>query len=166
LFSAFVFGQESETSATMPDPGRLIEPDPVRFSFDAPGWYVLAVILIISFVIFFIRWMKRYRKNAYRRAALRRIAELTSASTASTEIILNELMILLKRVALQTYGRQKVASLSGEEWFSYLESKGKNTPFVEFEEPVTAAIYEGEKLENKTIDELVQLSKKWIKTHA
>jgi hypothetical protein len=163
FMSVALFGQEKVVAS---DPGPLLEPDPVPFTFDAPGWFFLAGIFFISVVAYSIAWLKRYRQNAYRRAATKRIKALTRQSQSSTEITLNELMILLRNVAMQTYGRQTVASLSGKDWFSYLESKGSKTPFTDFEMMIYASVYRGKPVEKKAIEEIVQLSKRWIKTHA
>ena len=58
------------------DPGPLIEPDPIRFSFDTPGWYLLGGIIFILSCLLLIRVIKNYRKNAYRRDAIEKLGQI------------------------------------------------------------------------------------------
>lgn len=166
-FQSSLAAQVIETPPSMPDPGPLIEPGPVKFTFEAPGWYILAAIILVVCVVSCIRWLINYRKNAYRREALGKIHDLAQRSHTASEVdVILELLTLLKRAALIAFGRQAVASLSGNEWFAYLESKGKNTRFTQFEPTISAHIYSGIPVDPATVQEFTQLTKKWIKTHA
>lgn len=141
------------------DPGSLYVPEAVGFSFESPGWYLLGGLLFLLIVILFFRGLKHYRKNAYRREALRTIVKLEKAS-------LNDTLSLLKLVAMKSFGRRQVAQLYGMEWLEFLESRGKHTPFTQYGPHMESSLYFKGELDIKETEELIELSKKWIKTHA
>lgn len=141
------------------DPGSLFVPEAVHFSFNSPGWYLVGGILLLFAVLLFFRWLKLYRKNAYRREALKTMLNYERTS-------LNDILILLKQVAMKTYGRQQVAQLYGSQWLEFLESKGKNTPFTQYANCIESSLYESAGKKMKETKELIELSKTWIKTHA
>ena len=50
--------------------GKLIEPHEIPFRFGAPGWYVVAVLLVLlmmGITWLIVRW---YKRNYYRREEL------------------------------------------------------------------------------------------------
>ncbi|MEN8165633.1 MAG: DUF4381 domain-containing protein [Acidobacteriota bacterium] len=138
-------------------------PEAVPWWPPAPGWYVLAGLVLIALGWLVLKVFRRWRADAYRRAALRlvRVVE-QSGSTA-------ELPALLKRTALSTYPRSDVASLSGEAWLAFLDgtlgttdfSSGPGRPLVDlaFAAGGGSSLSEGER------KELVALAKRWIKGH-
>ncbi len=149
------------------DLGPLYEPDAVRFSFETPGWYLLGGVLLLFAVLIIFKWLKRYRKNSYRREALKTIASIEQNSLNQNEANqLNDTLILLKLVAMETFGRQMVAQLHGDDWLEFLESKGKNTPFTDYKQQIATTLYDAIEVELKETKELIELSKQWISTHA
>lgn len=149
------------------DLGPLYEPDAVRFSFETPGWYVLGILLLLVATFLFFSWLNRYRKNAYRREALKNIARIEHHSLNQNEgNQLNDIWVLLKLVAMETFGRQEVAQLYGDEWLEFLESKGKNTPFTHYKQYIAKTLNATISLDPKETRSLIELSKRWINTHA
>ena len=149
------------------DLGPLYEPDAVRFSFETPGWYVLGIFLLLVAAFLFFKWLKRYRKNAYRREALKTIANIEQHSQNQNEANqLNDIWVLLKLVAMETFGRQQVAQLYGDDWLEFLESKGKNTPFTHYKQHIINSLYDTISVDLKETRTLIELSKQWINTHA
>ena len=150
--------------------GPLMEPGPVAFSFSTTGWYVLAGLLLFFLSFLAYRALKNYRAQAYRRQALAQLEALpASKSDANPRAALAELTLLLallKIVATQRYGRPKVASLSGMEWWRFLESTGKETPFGQYADKISTALFSEEGLDDQTLKTLQRLTKTWIKTHA
>ena len=150
-----------------PDIGTLLEPDPVAFSFETPGWYILAGILLMSLILFFVRWLRNYRKNAYRREAVKQLSAIQNSTEGSAiGSSLQQLLTLLKIVAIQTYGRPAVAPLYGKNWLSFLQGKGKDTPFIEYESAIINALHAGKAVDRQEMEALFSLSKRWILTHA
>lgn len=117
------------------DPGSLdrladiVAPPPVPGWPPAPGWYVVAGLAAAALVALAIQEFLRWRRNAYRRAALRELEELI-ASARKDPAQWGELPALLKRVALAAYPRQAVAGLSGEPWLSFLDQTGGSPRFA------------------------------------
>lgn len=149
------------------DLGPLYEPDAVRFSFETPGWYVLGIFLLLVATFLFFSWLKRYRKNAYRREALKALIEIEQNSQNQNEANqLNDALVLLKLVAMETFGRQLVAQLYGNDWLEFLESKGKDTPFTDYKQHIANTLYDAIEVELKETVALIALSKRWISTHA
>ena len=149
------------------DLGPLYEPDALRFSFETPGWYLVAGLLLLVAVLLFVKWLKRYRKNAYRREALRNLRIIEDKSYKQKDVLcLNDVLVLLKLVAIEAFGRQQVAQLYGNDWLEFLESKGKNTPFTHYKQPIVNTLYDTIEVDVKEKKALIELSKQWIKTHA
>jgi hypothetical protein len=80
----------------------------------APGWYGLLVILTAFGLLVGLRYMASYRKNAYRRGALRELQSLNDPTTIAE---------LLRRTALAIHPRPAIAKLSGQDWVDWLESQ-------------------------------------------
>ena len=149
------------------DIGVLYEPEPVLFSFETPGWYILAAFLIAIILFIFIKWLKNYKKNAYRREALKNLQVIENRFSEQQDgLCINDVMVLLKLVAIQAFGRQLVASLHGNDWLQFLESKGKQTPFMLHEITILNNIYGTASNNIDETEAIMELSRKWIKTHA
>lgn len=167
IANSFILTPRQDTDGLPADIGTLLEPEAIAFSFDTVGWKVLGLLLITIMLFFIIKWAIKYHKNAYRRAALSILDQINAQFTNDKEAAgLNDTLILLKQVAITTFGRAKIADLRGSDWLKFLESKGKNTPFMKYEVTISNCLYT-----NKTVDvaaslEIIALSKRWIITHA
>ena len=158
---------KDSTSIGSFDLGPLYEPEAVGFSFQAPGWYILAAILILLAIYIFIRWARKYVKNAYRREALKNLSAIEAGFVRQKETeSLREALILLKLVAIQTFGREKVAPLYGNDWLVFLEETGKDTPFRKYSSSISAALYLTGDAGKDQAQSIMNLSKRWITTHA
>ena len=89
----------------------------------APGWWLLvflavAVVLLACYLLF-----QRWRVNRYRREALAEMSQLFDAWQANSDDLayIEALQRLLKRVALTSFPREDVASLTGEAWVQFLD---------------------------------------------
>lgn len=151
-------------SATYNSIGKLIEPEPIAYSFNTPGWYmVFSLLLLTALVIVFFQYRK-YRKNAYRREAVKQIESLVQQNTS----VVYEINKHLKVMALGLFGRKKVASLFGLEWFTFLQSTmNVKVPDakISFEE-FSKALYDSSyKLNETKENELVEFAILWVKNH-
>ena len=167
LIGDLVFGystvEEENSLELIMDSATLIEPSPIQFSFDTPGWYFTGVAFIFLVVIFSVKWVIRYRKNAYRRQAIK-ILDSNKIDEESDGVV--HILETLKLVAITTYGRDEVANLSGKDWFKFLDSSSIKTSFTEFEKPVLSALYKDETIDKAIFQKLLSTSKNWILTHA
>lgn len=152
---------------TVPELGPLYEPEAVGFSFHSPGWYILAAFLLLFALYHFIKWLKTYIKNAYRREALKNLLVIEAGlGQKENETSLRSTLVLLKNVAMQTFGREYVAALYGKDWLIFLEEKGSDTPFQKYASSISAALYRSEKPKAEQVKEIIALSKRWIRNHA
>jgi hypothetical protein len=101
-------------------------PAPVSWMPQTWAWVVLAAILVLAVAISFLFWLRRYRANAYRREALDLLAALEPRilNPETRQAGVQDLAVLLKRVALAGWRRDTVASLAGANWIKFLESHG------------------------------------------
>ncbi len=112
-----------------PDPAKLPLrdihlPEPVAWWPLAPGWWVLAALLLGAFVLAGGWWWQK-RRRRLRVAALGELAriELAYASTGDAHALARALSQLLRRVALVSAG-QDAAALTDEAWLALLARLG------------------------------------------
>lgn len=149
------------------DLGPLMEPDPIPFTFSTPGWYFIGSVLLLLVLYAAFKKIKKYNRNAYRRKALDQVNQLlNSQSKLQDDERLFGLLSQLKIVALHSYGRVEVASKNGDDWWSFLESTGKNTPFSEYKKAISDSVYKQITPDSSTLIKISDLTKRWIKTHA
>lgn len=150
------------------DPGSLerlhdiATAPPVSWWPLAPGWYIVAavgaILLGIGISVAIVRW----RRDGYRREALRELEPLIPSKNLAA------IAELLKRVALAAYPREQVASLTGGPWLAFLDATGGNGRFASGSGQVLeAALFRPGPLSVKDDDfaALVNNVCHWIKHH-
>jgi hypothetical protein len=110
------------------------------------------------------KWILNYRRNAYRRNALKEIEKIQQNSQDKS--LLNGVLVILRLTAIEAYGRKQVANLYGSEWINFLDSKVSKNLFQKYADSISDFVYKGIIAETKEIREIIDSSKKWIKTHA
>ena len=145
--------------------GDILEPDPIPFTFETIGWKILGVVLVLIAIFGFYKWLKLYKKNAYRREALKQISLVEVGSLTSQEQ-LNQLNIILKQVAILAFGREQVAELFGENWLLFLDSKNKKSEFIKYVTSFEDAIYSNKEIDNITLQSIYKTTKSWINGHS
>ena len=147
----------------------IVVPPPVPWWPPAPGWFVIGGVLLV--LVFRVAWRtwRRWRAAAYRRAALAEWRQLKTQATDSRhrEAALRHLPELVKRVALATFPREEVASLSGVEWLRFLDRTGHTDVFTHGRgqllpelayDPRLAA-----QLDTDTMEDLFRIVQRWIR---
>ena len=121
----------------MPDPLAELRPnilpEPVGLWPPAPGWWIVA-LLILAAIITGGLWLFRFwRKNRYRKKALKEAEMLFNAYLQHQDErrFAHDCNRLLKKVALHAYPKQDTASLSGKSWLEFLATTGSNNTFLE-----------------------------------
>jgi len=104
-------------------------PQPISWMPQTPAWYVLAGLTILLLAWLIVRAIHTYRRNRYRRAALAELEQIRNAA-ANNPAALVTLPELVKRVAFQVTAREKVASLSGDAWLTFLDKSYRGTGFT------------------------------------
>lgn len=98
-------------------------PEPPGFWPPAPGWWLVAgVLLLVLALCWFL--LKRQGRLRYRRAALRQLSELEQQNLADGEL-LGTLSSLLRRAALIAFPASNCAGLQGEDWLLFLDAHHK-----------------------------------------
>ena len=146
--------------------GNLIEPESISYSFNTPGWYlVFGLILLAVIIVAFIQFRK-YKKNEYRRQAISEIDKIKQIENRTESIL--ELNSLLKIVAIQIYGRTKVAALYGKQWFGFMATsinKTESIPTNNFDDFAKALYNKDFFLNDNQYNSLVTIAILWIKNH-
>jgi type II secretory pathway pseudopilin PulG len=101
-------------------------PQPVSWMPKTWGWAGLAIIILVLLLAAATKAIRRFRRNAYRREALQRLANLEKGITdaARRGHALRELAELLKRTALAAWPRARVAPLTRTGWTQFLDGSG------------------------------------------
>jgi len=97
-------------------------PEPIGWWPLAPGWLLLAVLLLLLLWLA-IRLRRNWRAGALRRAARAEFHAIRSAwqQQRDERALLRDLSALLRRVALATQPREAVAALHGAAWLAWLD---------------------------------------------
>ncbi|QDS97955.1 DUF4381 domain-containing protein [Adhaeretor mobilis] len=132
----------------------IAEPAPVPWWPPAVGWWILAVAMAAFAVWIASRAWRRWRSDAYRRAALK---ELSSATQ------LTEIAEILKRTALCAFPRTDVASLSGDAWSSWLRQTVDQELPVAVAETLEHGIFDGIQCKNNA--DVASFVATWIRHH-
>ena len=109
----------------------LRAPDGIGWWPPAPGWWFLALVLLIA-IGFCLRWLWSYhRRGASLRQARRSLATIAETELSPAERVA-ELSTLQRRVAISLAGRSRCAGLTGQPWADFLNELGKDQgPFFD-----------------------------------
>ncbi|WP_166831644.1 DUF4381 domain-containing protein [Thalassoroseus pseudoceratinae] len=131
-------------------------PPPVPWWPPAPGWYVVLALAFLAVILLFVWQWRRWRANAYRRAALR---ELESAKTPD---MISE---ILRRTALVFTPRATLSGLSGEQWPAWLASQSPEPMSDQVRKQLATAIYRPTK-KVTDVNSLRAYAEVWIRKHS
>lgn len=148
--------------------GEIMEVEPIPFTFDTLGWKIIFVFIALVIAYALYKLYLRYQNNQYRRDAVIEIEHLNSNSELPESTFITQSVLVLKRIAMQTFSRQEVASLKGEAWLSFLDDKVSGVNFRKYTKEIEEAVYQDSF--NPSTDynkaEFYTMSIKWIKNHA
>lgn len=104
----------------------LVPPYPPGYWPPAPWVGVLAAgALLLVIAIFWWRWYQRTRTRRYAYRELEAIYQRYQQA-GDPQRYLYELNLLLRRLAVRNFQRDKVAALTGEDWLDFLDwSRGR-----------------------------------------
>lgn len=120
-----------------PDPLAALRPlhlpEPVGWWPPAPLWWLLAVLLLAATALALRALWRHYRRNRYRRAALRALeaAWQESERGGAARLFAARASALLRRAALARYGHARVAALTGRAWLEFLDGSARMQGFAE-----------------------------------
>jgi hypothetical protein len=129
----------------------------------APGWWVLAVLLIALLVLSTVWGFRRYRLYRLKLQIMDEIGDLSDCCTDNTEEFTARLSMLLRRIALRRHSRERVASLTGSDWLRFLDETGGNG---DFEHGIGQVLEVGPyrpQTREQPREELLALARRWAK---
>lgn len=146
---------------------EIVAPLAVPFTPQTAGWVALFVLLFLAAAWSATRALRRYRANAYRRAALSELASLRSAASGSErDRAMAELPGLLKRCALLAFTREQVAGLSGERWLVFLEHTAPGALDQAAKQTLATLVVNDADQVPRTQDQaLLQGAERWLREH-
>ena len=105
----------------------LVVPEAVAWWPPEPAWWLVAALLLVALGLGTAGWLRLHRATRYRRAALGEVAAMRAAleDPASRGAAVRALPALLKRTAIHSCGRTRVAALHGEAWWQLLGRYGR-----------------------------------------
>lgn len=145
---------------------------PVGFFPPAPGWDVLALLVMALAAWAFLRYRRHRAANLYRRQALAELESLVEIleHKGGRYEVAARLPELLKRVALHVEPRPAVADLTGPEWLAHLDrmyggdgfskGPGRLLPRLAYGTATFVA-----SIPRAELDALVRLSREWLQRH-
>lgn len=153
-------------STTYPNaPGELIEPQAISYSFNTPGWHMILVLLLVAVLLTALFQYRKYRRNAYRRAAVQQIENLANSDSNTAAYEINR---CLKITAIDLFGRKQVAALAGTDWFHFLQKTMKSNTKIQVLDfqKISTAIYDSSfRLSPKEKNEWLAFAILWLKKH-
>mgnify|MGYP002634765001 CR=1 FL=1 len=141
-------------------------PDPISAWPPAPGWWILAILVLslISFIIW--KLWKRHQQQQLSRLSLAAVTKLEQdyAKHQDPQRLLRQYSSLLRRVALARFPRQQVASLTGSSWLDFLNNSTSSNLFTaQLGQLLLQGPYQKSDKNITQIDELGRAIHLWIK---
>jgi hypothetical protein len=154
------------TEAALRSLKDIAVPQPVSWLPKTWGWLALALILLAAILLCGLLLYRRWRRNAYRREALRLLDEIAGdfrngQTRAGASPRLGE---LLKRTALAAWPRKTIAAVSGNEWVGFLSSHGEIGDTLK--RYLDDLEYRGDAIPGAdAADDLLRDARRWIERH-
>ncbi|MFT5813402.1 MAG: hypothetical protein ACI9VT_001150 [Psychroserpens sp.] len=133
-------------------------PDNVHNYPIAPGWWLLAIIVLALIIYAVIKIRQYYIKRKAQKTALKRLPAATDISTIVT---------LLKWASLQYFPREKVAHLTGDAFKTFLVTTlptKQQDKFIELSAEHFNSVYKSDSASQKP-DDFSAVAKLWL-SHA
>ena len=96
----------------------------------APGWWLLAGVLLALLTWAGVVGWRHYRLRRERMQVLDELDRITAGlAEERAPAMLAQLSTLLRRLALLRFSRERVAGLTGDAWLLFLDASGQTTGF-------------------------------------
>lgn len=140
---------------------------PPGFWPPAPGWWIIALLVLLALIALSRRLLRRYSRWRRQRVALVMLANIYQAFAQDKDAsrFAAEVSMLMRRVALLRFPRRTVAGLSGINWLVFLDETGGKGRFINGPGNIlkTAPYMPNAELNAQDLYALVQ---NWIKQNA
>lgn len=149
-----------------------IPPEPVSWWPPAPGWWLLALTLLLAGIgVYLMRRRLRRRPphagglDPLRLAALDELNSLRPPYGDEAGPWLQQINALLKRLCLQRYPQSQCQTLTGRAWLAFLDSRCPSAGLTRWMVLVEGAYRPRCRLDDKSLDALRQAIDLWIRKH-
>lgn len=141
-------------------------PEPIGWWPPAPGWWMLAALIICTAIAVGIWLLRRARQRRYRKLALVQLQSLYKNWQQQHDDIAfaQATNRLLKQTALAAFPAENVAALSGADWLDFLDRHLRKPRFTEPTVRALATLYSREPAP-LAVDALRDASQHWIRSH-
>lgn len=154
----------------------LIPPPAIPWWPPAPGWWLLALVALVSLAAFgWLQWQRPRRRSEsapppqvldpLRVAALEELAQLHKPYDTPAGPWLLQLNALLKRLCRAHYPDNHSHTLSGRAWLAYLDSRCPAAGLTRWMILVEGGYRAECRLDDKAIDGLYLAVETWIRRH-
>lgn len=137
-------------------------PDPISWWPPAIGWFIAAGLVVLAIGLGVIWWVQRQerQRSAIIRQALAELDSIAARNQDNKCQLVQDLSALIRRVAMQQYGRTHTASLTGASWTEFLKYSGKRGMSDELARALSEMPYRP--VENVNSEQLVLQVRQWI----
>jgi hypothetical protein len=137
-------------------------PEMISWWPPALGWWLLAILVPLS-ILLGVRIYKQLTRKTAVKTAKKFLKALKLDTAADNGKKLNELSMLVRRVAISTSPRTEVASLTGRAWLTFLDNSVKGASFTEgVGRHLAEAQYRQSPPDDLDISELINLCENWL----
>lgn len=141
-------------------------PAPVSWWPPAPGWWLLLAALIVVLILLAVvrhrRRLARWRREA--RAAITQLRQWQQEKPEQGREVVEQLSVLMRRVATTRFPGAGVASLYGEPWLTFLDLHARGEG--DFQQGVgrllADAPYRPRHINISEVEALLKLCEQWI----
>jgi len=135
----------------------IIVPEGVGFFPLSAGWTIVLLLVLALLFHFSLLAYKKYQKSLYKREALAELAEDSDLLT---------LLSLAKRVGIAAYGRDKIAVLSADAWWDFMQTHSRVKVSQPLRDEIEKSLYDEEdEIDSMTLEKVKTMVREWIKTH-
>lgn len=144
----------------------IIQPDPVPFTFEAPGWQVLFGVLLTILIAVVIYQFIQYQKNKYRRDAIKEVDRIIKSYSNDYFQQVYACQMLLKRISLRFENRESSASLVDADWIQFLNQHCAGARFDDSDASlISNLVYADDQPDIAELQVHLSKVKLWIKKH-
>ncbi len=131
----------------------------------APGWWVLAVLVLLGLTWLGRRGLARLRDHQRRKQMLAWVEHLNTAIDAEKEpqAYLATLNRIFKLVALRAFPNERCAVLAGQEWVDFLQGQIGDCATSDSLSVLASGPYDP--APHFDADKLSELTRRWIRRH-
>lgn len=130
----------------------------------APGWWLACLVILLALVFLARAVLRRRRAARPRRAALTACMAIRRRhhDGAPPAALVADITLLLRRVAMTRWPRERVAGVTGHDWLAFLDANSAYPGFVHGPGRVlaTAAYRPAESVD---MDALLTLAEQWVR---